>query len=225
MNSAEDPEARIRELEQPLADTARASESGAAGGYSYPPPPPGPMPPPYGYNTPYPGTAPRTSSGMRWFWILAAVGVLGVLVLVGGIAAYVARQVSESEPAGPAETTAVSTAPGATRGNPPTGKTHAPSAGPTSSAAVPAAEPVIISGINENRSVSCDGNEITVSGISNTVTITGHCATVTVSGLQNIVTVETSDAIDASGLNNKITYHSGSPKISKSGSNNVVEQG
>ncbi|BEH74873.1 hypothetical protein YM3MPS_06760 [Mycobacterium pseudoshottsii] len=61
--------------------------------------------------------------------------------------------------------------------------------------------------------------------MSNTVTITGHCASVSVSGLQNTVTVETADRITASGLNNKVTYQSGSPKISKSGSGNVIEQG
>jgi len=57
------------------------------------------------------------------------------------------------------------------------------------------------------------------------VTLTGHCATVNVSGLQNVVTVDNVDTIEASGLNNKVTYHSGSPKISKNGSGNVVEQG
>ena len=55
--------------------------------------------------------------------------------------------------------------------------------------------------------------------------ITGHCASLTVSGVQNSITVDAVDTIDASGFNNKVTYHSGSPKITKSGDGNVVQQG
>ena len=32
-------------------------------------------------------------------------------------------------------------------------------------------------------------------------------------------------SIEAAGFNNQVTYHSGSPKISKSGESNVVQQG
>jgi hypothetical protein len=66
---------------------------------------------------------------------------------------------------------------------------------------------------------------VTVSGISNTIVITGHCASLTVSGMKNSVTVDAADTIDASGLNNQVTFHSGAPKISKSGVDNVVAQG
>jgi hypothetical protein len=252
MNSEDDPEARIRELEQPLADRARASELGDGSDYRYPPPPPGPIPPPpgpvpppansglppmsanpapqsYGYGNPYPNVTPRSSSGMRWFWILAAVGIIGVLLLVGGIAAYAARQFSHGDLTvpSPTETTSAATPSGRAPSNgPSTGKTHAPSTGPSPSATEPAGQPVIVSGINENKTVACSGNStITVSGISNVVTLTGHCGSVTVSGLNNIVTVDTADTIEATGLNNKVTYHSGSPKINKTGSGNVVEQG
>jgi hypothetical protein len=62
------------------------------------------------------------------------------------------------------------------------------------------------------------------SGISNTVTITGHCVNVTVSGVENQVTVDTADAISASGFDNRVIYHFGSPAINSGGSN-VVEQG
>lgn len=234
MKPEDDPEARIRELEQPLADTARASELGEQGGYNYPPPPPGPVPPPmpptmpppgYGYSSPYPGATPRSSSGMRWFWILAAVGVLGVLVLVGGIAAYAAHQFSHDDLVVPSPSESTSTTLVPSRTAPSTGKTRTPSAGPSPSATAPAGGEVTVSGINENRTIACSGNVITISGISNTVVLTGHCATVNVSGLQNVITVDNVDTIEASGLNNKVTYHSGSPKISKNGSGNVVEQG
>jgi hypothetical protein len=55
--------------------------------------------------------------------------------------------------------------------------------------------------------------------------LTGHCATVTVSGIKNIVTVDTADTINASGFENRVTYHSGSPTVENAGSDNVVEQG
>ena len=57
------------------------------------------------------------------------------------------------------------------------------------------------------------------------MTLTGHCGSVTVSGLNNVVTVYAAETIEATGLNNKVTYHSGSPKINKTGSGNTVEQG
>ncbi|QLL07998.1 DUF3060 domain-containing protein [Mycobacterium vicinigordonae] len=232
MNPEDDPEARIRELEQPLAEAARASELGDGGGYSYPPPPPGPVPPPaampapgtpppYGYGSAY-AVGARKSSGFRWFWVLAAVGILGLLVLVGGIAAYAARQFSHGDAAlnAPPASGSATTAPKNPGPTTPGGKTDATGPGPS-----PTPGPVVVSGINENRTIACDGNTVTVSGISNTVTLTGHCASVAVSGLQNVVTIDTTDSIDASGLNNKVTFRSGAPKISNSGSGNVVEPG
>jgi hypothetical protein len=45
-----------------------------------------------------------------------------------------------------------------------------------------------------------------------------------VSGVQNKVTLDTADQIQASGLDNVVTYHSGSPDINNAG-NNVVQQG
>jgi hypothetical protein len=186
-------------------------------------------PPSYGYNSAYPGATPRSSSGMRWFWILASVGVVGVLVLVGGIAAYAARQFSHGDLVvmSPTESTTASASPETPPSGtlPSTGKTHAPGSAPSTSATAPAGQPVVISGINENKTVACSDNTVTVSGISNTIVITGHCGTVNVSGLQNVVTVDAVDTIEASGLNNKVTYHSGSPRITKAGSGNIVEQG
>jgi hypothetical protein len=54
--------------------------------------------------------------------------------------------------------------------------------------------------------------------------ITGHCTHVQVSGMNNIVTIDAADTIDASGMDNKVTYRGGSPKITKSGFDNTVEQ-
>ncbi|OBI58512.1 DUF3060 domain-containing protein [Mycobacterium sp. E796] len=239
MNSQDDPEQRIRELEQPLADTARASESGQAqppGGYPYSPgtyapptyPPPPPPQSPWTYGGPLSGPPPKSPSGNRTWWILGTVIVVGFLALAGGIAAFAAHQLSgvrsiiNSTPTfptvtgtfGPPSTTSRSPSPSKTR-------TTTPSTSPTPS---PGGR-LSISGINENRTVACNDNLVNVSGVSNTVVITGHCTSLTVSGVQNAITVDAVDSIDASGFDNKITYHSGNPKISNAGGSNVVQQG
>jgi hypothetical protein len=96
-----------------------------------------------------------------------------------------------------------------------------PAASPTSPAPPPGGR-LGVSGIHENRTIACDDNVVSVSGVSNAVVITGHCARVSVSGVRNAITV---DSVDASGFDNKVTYHSGEPKISNSGDSNVVERG
>src|SRR5271167_955313 len=86
MKSEDDPEARIRELEQPLADTARTSEAGVTpppGKWTAPPPlrsytaPPGPplQPPPlpYGGSFPGPSSSGFDSRSNRTVWIIAGV--------------------------------------------------------------------------------------------------------------------------------------------------------
>ncbi|HTY34535.1 DUF3060 domain-containing protein [Mycobacterium sp.] len=235
MNSQDDPEERIRELERPLADAARASESGQApppGGYPYAPGPPPPPPPagPWTYGGPSYGSPPRSSSGNRTWWIVGTFIVIGFLALAGGIAAFAAHQLSGvrsiiSSP--PSISATFGPPPSATSGPGSPGpsstrtRTTSPSASPTPS---PGAR-LSVSGIGENRSIACNDNIVSVSGVSNTVVITGHCTSLTVSGVQNAITVDAVDSIDASGFNNKVTYHSGNPKISNAGGSNVVQQG
>ncbi|MGA8253979.1 MAG: DUF3060 domain-containing protein [Mycobacterium sp.] len=225
MNAEDDPERRIRELEQPLSDAARVSELGGAqpaGGYNYQSPPwagaPVPPPPPPGsYGGPF--MAPRPPSGNRAWWILGALFVVGVLALVGGIAAYAAHQFSR------AGSVVLSTPPSISRTT--TAPRTSPNLTPTTPApsTAPPGGNLTVAGINENQTIACNDNTVDVSGVSNTVVITGHCTSLTVSGVQNAITVDAVDTIDASGFNNKITYHTGSPKISKSGAGNVVQQG
>ncbi|MGO9352332.1 MAG: DUF3060 domain-containing protein [Mycobacterium sp.] len=225
MNAEDDPERRIRELEQPLSDAARVSELGGAqpaGGYNYQSPPwagaPVPPPPPPGsYGGPF--MAPRPPSGNRAWWILGALFVVGVLALVGGIAAYAAHQFSR------AGSVVLSTPPSISRTT--TAPRTSPNLTPTTPApsTAPPGGNLTVAGINENQTIACNDNTVDVSGVSNTVVITGHCTSLTVSGVQNAITVDAVDTIGASGFNNKITYHTGSPKISKSGAGNVVQQG
>jgi hypothetical protein len=239
MKSEDDPEARIRELEQPLADAARASEGGAnqsPGKWAPPSGPPAPPPsglpapqapgppfsplPPLPYNDAF-SSPPRRSQG-RILWIAIAVFVMGMIALPIGIFLFTAHQVSRSGlpsmfpiPSFPS----INPAPSGTM-------PHTPGAGPSTSATTaPAGENIIVSGISEIRTIACNGGNVSVSGITNNVVITGHCARVLVSGIQNHVTVEAADTIQASGSGNQVTYHAGSPTIANSGINNVVKKG
>ncbi|OBJ91188.1 hypothetical protein A5639_10745 [Mycolicibacterium conceptionense] len=84
---------------------------------------------------------------------------------------------------------------------------------------------MIVSGINEHRTIECQDNTVIVSGIQNELEITGHCTAVTVSGVENVIRVEAADTIGVSGFDNRVTYRTGEPEVSKSGQSNVVEQG
>jgi hypothetical protein len=242
MEPQEDPEKRIRDLERPLAETARASELGGvpSGGHAYPPPPPGPVPPPpppgsvpppptlspYNYGTAFPGTTPRSSSGSRAWWILAALFVVGVLALVGGIAGYVANRSKTVLPSAGPGTSQFRSAPRTAPRNPnPTASgTQLPGTGPSNSP-LPPGSPLTVTGMNENTTIACNDNIVTVTGQSNTVVITGHCVSLIVVGINNTITVDAVDTIDASGLNNQVTYHSGSPQVTKTGDGNDIHQG
>jgi hypothetical protein len=219
MKSEDDPEARIRELEQPLAETARVSEAGVTpppGKWTAPPGPPmAPPPLPYGGSF---GPSPGILSRSRTWWILAAVFVIGMIALPAAILLFTAHQVSRSGLATLLPTPSIST-------NSPTpsgGMTQTPGASPSTP---PAGENLHVSGINESQTVTCNASVVDVSGVSNTVVITGHCASLSVSGVQNKVTVEAVDSIEASGFNNQVTYLKGSPSVDKSGDGNVIRKG
>lgn len=215
MKSEDDPEARIRELEQPLAETARASEAASDPRPSKWMPPSGPpMPPspplPYSGSFSGPPTGMRTPGTGRW--IILAVFVIGIMCLPLAIFLFSSHQVSRSGPP--------------TRLPIPTFSSMSPTPSrPVPSTAAPAGENITVSGINEVRTIACNGGSVNVSGITNNVTITGHCAKLNVSGIQNQITVDNADAIQASGSGNHVTYHGGSPEIGKSGFDNVVQKG
>lgn len=241
MESQDDPEKRIRDLERPLADSARSSELGSGfgetpyAGRPYPPPPPGPVPPPpapppYGYDGPYPYATPRAGGANRMWWIVGTAIVVGVLVLAGGIAAFAAHQLSgvRSIISSAAPRTSQATNPSRVNPrspNPSAGGGQTPTAGPATPSLPPLGGQLSISGINENKTIACNDSVVTVSGISNIIVIAGHCASLTVSGMKNSVTVDAADAIGASGINNQVTFHSGSPQITTSGDGNLVQQG
>jgi hypothetical protein len=66
---------------------------------------------------------------------------------------------------------------------------------------------------------------LTVDGRDETVTVTGHCGRISLDGVINHVTVDSVDEVDTEGINNVVTYHSGSPRIATGGSHNIVQHG
>jgi Protein of unknown function (DUF3060) len=217
MEPHDDPEARIRELERPLADIAGTSELGATQSGPPPTPPvygPPPTPPRYGgpptppmYGAPFPTTPPKATAGFRGWWIVLAGFVVGAVVLAAALAAVGAHMFSSRGPI----VSFPSNRPTISRG---AGPSTAPPGGSLS-----------VNGIGENKTIACNDSSVNVTGFSNTVVITGHCTGLTVSGSNNVVTVDAADTINAVGSNNKVTYHSGSPSVGSFGQSNVVSQG
>ncbi|WKG02262.1 DUF3060 domain-containing protein [Mycolicibacterium sp. HK-90] len=232
MDPKDDPEARIRELERPLAEAARASELGAeptasadppptqpwTHGNTFPPPPPGPPAPWPGYE-PYPvASPPPRSSGGTPFLIL--FGAVSMMLVAGGVAAYLmfsdsGTTGSQSDTQSDSQSTTIRE----------TAVSRFPMPEPVAPTQVSPGETVIVSGIGENRTIDCRDNTVIVSGIENNLEITGHCVAVTVSGVDNVITVDSADTIGVSGFDNRVTFHTGQPDVSKSGQSNVVEQG
>ncbi|MED5813908.1 DUF3060 domain-containing protein [Mycolicibacterium sp. 050232] len=232
MDPKDDPEARIRDLERPLADAARTSELGTGGsatppptqpwtyGNSFPPPPPGPPAPWPGYEPhPAPSPAPHPGSGSTHLFLV--FGGFALALLVGGlVTAYLTFSKTDT---GDTATGAVTDSESTTIRQ--TTVNGVPVPGSVAPTQVPAGETVIVSGINEHRTVECQDNTVIVSGIQNELEITGHCTAVTVSGVENVITVESAGTIGVSGFDNRVTYRTGEPEVSKSGQSNVVEQG
>jgi Protein of unknown function (DUF3060) len=222
MASRDDPEDRIRELERPLADMASGAEMGT------PPPPP---PSPIGYGGgPFAGPPPTPPSGARVWWIVGAIVAVGVVALAGIIAVGVAHKLSQTGSITLSPSTTTSRVAGSPKTSmrtaaPPPSMTAMPPAIPSTSPPPAPGSEVTINGMSENKSIACTNNAVIVNGISNTITITGHCTSLLVSGMKNAVVVDTADTIEATGLNNQVTYHSGSPKITNTGMSNTVQQG
>ncbi|MDY6997965.1 MAG: DUF3060 domain-containing protein [Actinomycetota bacterium] len=242
MESDGDPEARIRELERPLAEQASASELGTrpyepahesaapasqpwaapydhTGGRSAPP-----APPPFG--SPYyapPQHVVHKNTRVLWLIPLAIFGAIMVGVL--GLAVFFASGddgTPDYEPVPPPTVAGGSgpvDGPGFDTGEP---RVPIPKAA-DSADTVDAGQTLNIGGVEINRTVFCAGGSVHVSGMSNTVEIRGECGVVTVSGFENVVDVDSAQSLVASGFGNRLTYSTGAPEISNSGSGNTVE--
>lgn len=203
-----DPEARIRELERPLNQGARASELGVTGPSPYPP---------AVYETAQSPVAALRKFRRRFIVFSAAI--------TAGVAGLIFYASKPTIPHG-APTTSAPT------GTRPARSTVAkiPRPAPSSTAApgptlVPAGSTFSVAGTHKSVAITCDGCSVNVSGVSNTVEIAGNCDSLTVSGVENSVTVETAEKIGISGFNNKVVYRSGQPEVNKSGDGNAVNQG
>lgn len=245
MNPEDDPEARIRQLEQPLADYG-AVELGTSQPGSYddptsalPPPVYGPPqqptyyqqspygPPPFGVSFP-PGPTKRGAPAGLIFGLVAAV----MLFIVAGIAVFL-WSVSYT-------TDGITTRPGIpdvdlnddarggsvtigpSRNAPTLVPTRVPRDEPPEVAVAPAGGRYSVSGVDETETIECNGSNISVSGVNNTVTLLGHCLSVTVSGIENQVSIDSVDKIGASGFDNQVIYHAGDPEVNVTSRNSVT---
>jgi hypothetical protein len=182
---------------------------------------------PYGnqpYNAPY-GEPPRKSSGGIPWVVFGLIAVLFVGGIIAGAVVYTMSNSGGSSVSSSDGSINIPTFPSIEIPNMPS--IPAPPGAPDTDSNVLIGVPgqdLTVSGIDENKTITCNDANVIVSGIRNTVNITGHCVKVGVSGMNNIVTVDAADAIGASGFDNRVTFHSGSPDIDAPGSN-VVEQG
>jgi Protein of unknown function (DUF3060) len=240
MNPEEDPEARIRQLEQPLAGYAvELGETQPNEGVN----PTTPLPPPV-YEAPYNQSPPYSAPpfGVSYpqvhkkgapigliFGLLAVVVVLvfaGIGFVVWTVSAntdVIGSPTSKPDAAGgggPVDEGA--TAP--TNGAPTVLPTVVPTEHPSvpQVAVAPAGGQYSVSGVEKIETVECNGSNINVSGVHNTVTLLGHCLNVSVSGVENHVTIDSADRIGASGFDNQAVYHSGLPEIDATGKNSVA---
>lgn len=195
MTSDEDPEQRIADLERPLLRSAADSELAPGG----------------------------ARTGLRLGWLLLGLMVVGLIVGGGAIligrtdspvAGHPVGPTAADKPQGPKPTMSVSTEP-------------APSIAPPAVPSEPAPQPglpVSVAGVGNERTIACTDNAVSVSGVNNRVILTGHCTRVEVSGIENIVTVDAADEIGVSGMNNAVTYHSGTPELANSGMGNTLQK-
>lgn len=253
MSSQDDPEARIRDLERSLSEqaselthssyetTGAGGQPSAEGGH-WPPPPnytaPNYTAPNYTaaqyqpYGTPYPPTMTTSTGGGNRGWIPYVVMAVVVVAIIGGAVSFFGHMLSTvssivdtvdgaptAQPTVPGGGGPFDVQPSRSGGNRPPAPTITPVVPPEPGAAV------TVSGVGEVRTIACNGNAVNVSGVDNTVLITGQCAKVSVSGVKNEVTVEASVQISASGMENRVTYLSGTPVVDNSGMSNVVERG
>ena len=206
-----------------------------------PPPPPGPPPDqtaPYWDQPPAWEQPPSTGPGLLRPAVLIPVALVIVLLLGAGVFGLVqlvssdstptttaTRATQTAAPSGEPEPSTSQSRPSTTRPSS-TASSTTPSAPSTSVAPPPPPPtPTTVSGIGRNQTIACNNDEVAVSGIQNTVTFTGHCAKVTVSGQKNQVTLDSADTIEASGIDNVVTYHTGTPVIDRSGIDNTIQQG
>ncbi|OKH75654.1 hypothetical protein EB72_09220 [Mycobacterium sp. SWH-M1] len=236
MEPTGDPEARIRDLERPLAGQADASE---LGGSTVPVPPypyPAPPPEPYassGYQSPY-YSAPRQVVHKRPNPALWLIPLVAGLVIIGGVIGVVVYFAGgDSVPGRPSVSGGGGTVAGPSIPSLPPmpsipsfpGIPADPGIGGGQVLTVDAGGSLSIGGVDRTQTVICNQGTVSISGMNNTIEVQGSCAEVSVSGMENKLTVESAGSISVSGFDNTVTYRTGEPTTSQSGSGNVIERG
>lgn len=87
---------------------------------------------------------------------------------------------------------------------------------------------IVITGIDQDVVVECEGKGVEVSGSSHKIKLIGNCPDVKVTGTGHLVSIERATSIRVGGVDNAITYKTSSngkrPKITNSGVNNSVKK-
>lgn len=172
-----------------------------------------------------PDHAPR--SGLWIGWVILAVLVIGLLISGWFIVRDESHSVSGRPTVPPmlggggplAETPSARrpSAPGMTPSQPPG------SSGPSITSS-PGGD-FDVAGVGKNLTIECRDHDFSVSGVENTVILTGRCARVDVSGVRNTVVIDSAESIDVSGMDNKVTFRSGTPRLRNSGLDNTLDRG
>lgn len=83
-------------------------------------------------------------------------------------------------------------------------------------------------GSNQQRSVNCNSDAVQITGNRSTITLEGTCSEVTLVGNDNVIQTKTVGIISVTGNNNQVTWsngvNGGTPRISRSGNDNVITQ-
>ena len=243
-----DPEARIRDLERRLAEQAHSSELGtrpyasassADWSADVPAPPHSYSPQPahqqtgYQYGSPHydsPYYQPPQRVVHKRARALRLIPLVLGFVTAGIVGTIVFANLADVEAPSAPEPEAPGFAGGGGSVDAPEVDIDAPEVvvpfDPTGEVVtVGAGDTLSFGGIEQNKTVLCTQGTVNISGMTNTIEIRGDCASVSVSGMDNVITVENAESITAAGFDNRVTYRSGTPKISTSGSGNLIEAG
>jgi hypothetical protein len=209
---SDDPEQRIRDLENQLADARRGFRENVPTGDEAGPTPAPRMPAAPGNTPPAPATVNlpdfdllhrRLNRRRRSRWLVLVVPVFALTAILlfhphrGGKQSVPSMSWSGTKPTADLS--------------------HAITVGPGGNLT---AEPT-----GESLTFVCNQGDFTIGGKDNSVYVAGHCAYLIVKGSHNKVIVDNSDAIDIDGTGNQLIYHTGEPQISVGGSANTVRKG
>jgi hypothetical protein len=165
MDPQDDPEARIKALEQPLADNARATELGATpytgkGTYLPPPVPPVPPMPPQapgpGYGAPWAPPPQKTSAGIPW--VVLGIGAAVFMAVAAGVGVYISSKSTRNFPLINIPNISVPSFPSI-----PSIQPNVPGGGPANTVTPgPPGGQLSVSGISENKTLTCNNSQVSI---------------------------------------------------------------